>query len=221
MNAAAVERDADIDGYAAYLQSQLTAPLAGDPHACVLDSGWFYDTNFHLNASGKTVFTRQLIRDIKAMLGDTSATEIALPAMPASAAQADTEAADNSDAAYFAIQNGVLTVNEQGRTRSSLTIPAEVDGTPVTALTADTLTGCDKLEKLTIQQNITALPDTLFTSCPALRTVTLTQPDPARLAVGQNLLAGAPAALRLQVPDGSYTAYCLSYAWSAYAERLE
>ena len=221
MNAAAVERDADIDGYAAYLQSQLTAPLAGDPHACVLDSGWFYDTNFHLNASGKTVFTRQLIRDIKAMLGDTSATEIALPAMPASAAQADTEAADNSDAAYFAIQNGVLTVNEQGRTRSSLTIPAEVDGTPVTALTADTLTGCDKLEKLTIQQNITALPDTLFTSCPALRTVTLTQPDPARLAVGENLLAGAPAALRLQVPDGSYTAYCLSYAWSAYAERLE
>lgn len=82
MNAAAVEPDSDVDAYAALLQNALTLPLAGDPNACILDSGWFYDTNFHLNASGKTVFTRQLVRDIKAMLGDSSPTEIALPEMP-------------------------------------------------------------------------------------------------------------------------------------------
>ena len=101
MNALAVENAEDIDTYADYLQSQLTAPLAGDPHTCVMDAGWFYDTNFHLNVSGKTVFTRQLIRDLKAVLGDTSSTEIALPAMPARRIQTDPEAANNSDAAYF------------------------------------------------------------------------------------------------------------------------
>ena len=47
-----------------------------------MEAGWFYDTNFHLNRAGKTAFTRQLIRDLKAALGDTSATEIAVPAMP-------------------------------------------------------------------------------------------------------------------------------------------
>ncbi len=31
---------------------------------------WFFDTNFHLNQAGKEVNTVQLIRDIKAMLGD-------------------------------------------------------------------------------------------------------------------------------------------------------
>lgn len=121
MNVLAVENSEDIDTYADYLQSQLTAPLAGDPHACVMDAGWFYDTNFHLNVSGKTVFTRQLIRDLKAVLGDTSSTEIALPAMPARRIQTDTEAANNSDAAYFAWESDRLVVNAAGRGRRTLT----------------------------------------------------------------------------------------------------
>lgn len=96
----------------------------------------------------------------------------------------------------------------------------EVDGLPVTALTPDTFAGCDMLEKLTIQQNITALPDGLFAQCSALQEITLTQPDPARLSVGQALLHGAPAFCRIRVPAASYTAYCLNYAWSPYAENF-
>lgn len=220
MNVLAVANAEDIDTYADYLQSQLTAPLAGDPHACVMDAGWFYDTNFHLNVSGKAVFTRQLIRDLKAVLGDTSSTEIALPAMPARRIQTDTEAANNSDAAYFTWESDRLVVNAAGRGRRTLTVPGEVDGRPVTALASDTFAGCSTLEKLTIQQNITALPDGLFAKCPALQEITLTQPDPARLSVGQALFDGAPAFCRIRVPAASYTSYCLSYAWSPYAETF-
>ena len=220
MNVLAVANAEDIDTYADYLQSQLTAPLAGDPHACVMDAGWFYDTNFHLNVSGKTVFTRQLIRDLKAVLGDTSSTEIALPAMPARRIQTETEAANNSDAAYFTWESDRLVVNAAGRGRRTLTVPGEVDGRPVTALASDTFAGCSTLEKLTIQQNITALPDGLFAKCSALQEITLTQPDPARLSVGQALLDGAPAFCRIRVPAASYTSYCLSYAWSPYAETF-
>ena len=220
MNAAAVENADNIDAYADFLQTQITALLAGDPHTCVMDAGWFYDTNFHLNADGKTVFTRQFIRDLKAMLGDTSATEIALPAMPAHRMQTDTKAADNSDAAYFTWESDRLVVNAAGHSRSTLTVPGEVDGRPVTTLTPDTFAGCSMLEKLTIQQNITALPDGLFAQCSALQEITLTQSDPARLSVGQALLDGAPAFCRIRVPAASYTAYCLNYAWSPYAENF-
>lgn len=220
MNVLAVANAEDIDTYADHLQSQLTAPLAGDPHACVMDAGWFYDTNFHLNMSGKTAFTRQLIRDLKAVLGDTSSTEIALPAMPARRIQTETEAANNSDAAYFTWESDRLVVNAAGRGRRTLTVPGEVDGRPVTALASDTFAGCSMLEKLTIQQNITALPDGLFAKCSALQEITLTQPDPARLSVGQALLDGAPAFCRIRVPAASYTSYCLSYAWSPYAETF-
>lgn len=43
---------------------------------------------------------------------------------------------------------------------------------------------------------------------------------PARLSVGQALLDGAPAFCRIRVPAASYTSYCLSYAWSPYAETF-
>ena len=108
MNALAVTNEDQLNAYAAHLQQVITAPLAGDPRACVMESGWFYDTNFHLNAAGRTVFTKQLIRDIKAMLGDTTATEIALPAMPEPAANTAAGSGSSADAAYFTMRRMVL-----------------------------------------------------------------------------------------------------------------
>lgn len=66
----------------AHLDKVLDFPLLGDPREAVMEAGWFYDTNFHLNRAGRTFFTRQLVRDLKAALGDTSLTEIDVPAMP-------------------------------------------------------------------------------------------------------------------------------------------
>ena len=91
-------------------------------------------------------------------------------------------------------EDGPVTVNAAGRARRSLTVPAEINGRVVTRLCAETFRGCTALEEVTIQSAVTALPDGLFADCPALHTIILTQPDPARLQVGQDLLAGAPAA---------------------------
>ncbi len=66
----------------AHLDLVLDFPLLGDPGDSVMEAGWFYDTNFHLNRAGRTVFTRQLVRDLKAALGDTTPTEIDVPVMP-------------------------------------------------------------------------------------------------------------------------------------------
>ena len=221
MNALAVANEDQLNAYTAHLQQVITAPLAGDPRTCVMESGWFYDTNFHLNAAGRTVFTKQLIRDIKAMLGDTTATEIALPAMPEPVASTAAGSGSSADAAYFTMaEDGSVTVNAAGRARRRLTVPAEINGRAVTRLCTGTFRGCTALEEVTIQSAVSALPDGLFADCPALHTIILTQPDPARLQVGQDLLADAPAACRIQLPDGSYTAYCLQYSWSAYADRF-
>ena len=57
-------------------------PVISDPNRYVLDSGWFYDTNFHLNSAGKEVNTVQLIRDIKAMLGDNREVAVEIPKKP-------------------------------------------------------------------------------------------------------------------------------------------
>lgn len=84
----ALTEDADPDKFYKHIKKTVSFPLLGDPNTAVMDEGWFYDTNFHLNAAGKTVFTAQLIRDIKVVLSDTSSTDIELPAKPKPASTA-------------------------------------------------------------------------------------------------------------------------------------
>ncbi len=64
------------------LTEKLSFPVIGDPTKAPMDEEWFYDTNFHLNSSGKTVFTTELIRDLKAELLITSRTGIPQPQKP-------------------------------------------------------------------------------------------------------------------------------------------
>ena len=47
-----------------------------------VEAEWFFDTNFHLNQPGKEVNTVQLIRDMKAMLGDDRAVTVEFPEKP-------------------------------------------------------------------------------------------------------------------------------------------
>lgn len=82
-NAKALTSGDDLDEYHLLLDDYFDFPIIGDPHNSVLGPEWFYDTNYHLNSSGKRLYTRQLIRDIKAFLKDSSATNIEVPPAPA------------------------------------------------------------------------------------------------------------------------------------------
>ena len=70
------------DNFYEFLYETLDFPILGDPNNAVMDEAWFYDTNFHLNQGGRTVYTAQLIRDLKAHLGIATATDIPLPTAP-------------------------------------------------------------------------------------------------------------------------------------------
>ena len=71
------------------LCAALSFPVLGDPEDSVMDAEWFFDTNFHMNQSGRTVFTRQLIRNLKAHKGISTRTDIELPPLPAPAPSED------------------------------------------------------------------------------------------------------------------------------------
>ena len=75
----------DMDALAAYdvfLRQKLDFPVIGNPENSLMEAEWFFDTNFHLNQPGKEVNTVQLIRDMKAMLGDDRAVTVELPEKP-------------------------------------------------------------------------------------------------------------------------------------------
>lgn len=222
MNAAAVEAPEQIDDFYTALSERLGVPLAGDPHAFLLDAGWFYDTNFHPNASGKTVYTRQLIRAVKAMLGDSSPTDIPLPEMPERAG-ATGWTGDDRDGACFTYeeQAGVLTVTgltAEGLERETLTVPSAWEGGPVSAIASGAFSGARDLREITIQPGLRAVSDGAFHGCAALERIIMQSSQPASCRVGQGLLDGTDA--NIYVPQTALSAYRTDYFWSMYGADI-
>lgn len=221
MNAAAAE--GDVDSYAQWLQTQLDFPIIGDPNATVLASEWFFDTNFHLNTSGKVVNTRLLVRDLKAMLGDPSSTDIALPSMP-ELAESLPFLGDDSDAGCFAgeIVDGEavltgLTAQAAGKTR--LIYPSTWMGCPVVRLSEGVFSGNTDLVEIILQPNVRQIADYAFAGCTSLRTIQLWSDAPTSCIVGQELLWDCSA--DIFVPEHALGAYRSHYTWANYAGRIQ
>ena len=82
VNKLSVEDMDDLAAYDIFLRQKLDFPVIGNPENSLMEAEWFFDTNFHLNQPGKEVNTVQLIRDMKAMLGDDRAVTVELPEKP-------------------------------------------------------------------------------------------------------------------------------------------
>ena len=82
VNKLSVEDMDDLAAYDVFMRQKLDFPVIGNPENSLMEAEWFFDTNFHLNQPGKEVNTVQLIRDMKAMLGDDRAVTVELPEKP-------------------------------------------------------------------------------------------------------------------------------------------
>lgn len=82
VNKLSVEDMDDLAAYDVFLRQKLDFPVIGNQENSLMEAEWFFDTNFHLNQPGKEVNTVQLIRDMKAMLGDDRAVTVELPEKP-------------------------------------------------------------------------------------------------------------------------------------------
>lgn len=223
MNALAVAGEETVEDYYDLLLEKLRFPVLGDPRSSVLDAGWFYDTNFHLNSSGRQLYTRILARSLKAELGDSTPTEIAIPPMP----DLDKPAlwqGDDTDASCFvyARQGEAWTITgltETGLARKSLTLPSVWEGLPVVAVESGAFSGAAALENVTIQQNIRRIGDGVFAGCERLTAIRMEQGSPSSCVVGQGLLDGTDALI--YVPADCLSAYRTDYFWSVYGTRIQ
>ena len=224
MNAAALaEGETErIAGFASRLRKLLRCEIIGSAERALMDAGWFFDTNFHLNGAGAVLNTVRLAEDLKAALGDFSPVTAVLPERPGMALPGTAEG-DNTDEAcfeYLPRDGGLIAsgLTEEGRSRDKLTVPASSGGLPVISFAREVFAGNVRVREVVLQGSIRAIPDGAFEGCAALRTVTLLQEDPGLCAVGKNLLTGTDAAVA--VPAARYGAYCTNYFWAPYATRL-
>ncbi len=217
MNESAVTDESLLDDWYLRLEEEADFTILGNPHQCVMESGWFYDTNFHLNDVGAVVNTYRFVRDIKAQLRDSSPTEIELPQMPEPLAQ--NIQGDNSDAECFIYEkegeNLVITgVTDEGVAREELTLPTEYEGRKVAAVRARSLEGCTALRRVSVQGGM-ILYDGCFEGCSTLREIMLLA-EPSEITAGRDLLRGTDAMLYTEYADD----YRLDYSWGLYSDRI-
>jgi hypothetical protein len=214
-----------VEAFDSALSQSLSFPIISSPYHYLMEANWFFDANVHLNDAGMTYRTLLLAEDLKNELGSTTANVTSIPTMPAVPTKDNTGTGDNTDLDSFTLTEGTegytLTgLTENGKTKSDLILPYSYQGKTITGF-ADTLFSNDtSLVSLTVQPNILRLLNASFTGCTALKTLTLEQTDPEKLAVGYNLLDGT-SDVTIRVPQASLSAYMNNYYWGHYAASLK
>ena len=211
--------------------STFDCPVISNPNSYILDSGWFYDSNFHLNSAGAAVRTFTLAEDILAYLGCYENVEYNLPTMPDPIAPTYESTAETDCFTYEAItdQNGgtlgyqISGLTEAGLARTELTVPAAYEGKPVAGFTADALSGAAVLEQLRLPESIESLPDGLFRECPALTQLILEHKSQP-CSVTEHTFDGA-GQVKVFVPSDAYALYrdgvgCETNPWALYLDRV-
>lgn len=225
VNHSALVEDSAVQSYFELCSETFLCPIISDPNRYIMDAGWFYDNNFHLNSAGAIVRTRNLAEDILAQLGCYDAVSITMPDMPASIAEVKTEDVDNRFFTYQSFEGGYLVsgLTDDGLEQTSLTVPSSYQGMPVVGFTADALSAAGCLQELTLPSSVESLPDGVFRNCAALERLILEHTD-SLCRVTEHTFDGAEK-LRIFVPSDAYHLYrdgtgCEINNWSTYLNRI-
>lgn len=204
-----------------------SCPIISDPTRYVLDSGWFYDSNFHLNTPGAVLRTQLLAEDILSALGCYRSLSVEPPTMPDPIA-APQEGLTGNRAFLFeptANAEGYLVsgLNEYGLQAVSLTVPSDYQDKPVIGFTENALAGAENLEQLRLPASIRLLPDCLFRDCKTLSRLILEHTD-APCPISLHTLDGTDQ-LRIFVPQSAYHLYrdgygCEQNLWEVFLDRI-
>ena len=201
----------------------------------ILEEGYFFDSEFHLNNNGVVVRTVRLIDDLKRELGITTTTmlEEELPA-PSGFAPVDFEVSDEENL-YFELEltkNGagqsiwmITGLNEEGKKQLHLTIPSSTDAYPIAIISENAFSGSE-LRTLAIGKNITAIYSGALRGADHLEAVYVRTTDPSDISIPNSadenglITDGASTTLRLYVPSESLAQFKTDYFWGDYASLI-
>ena len=220
-NSSAILDNSKIDSFYADLSNAITFPILGNPHDAIMDSSYFYDTNFHLNNAGSQNNSRRFVMDMKAELGDVSKTDIEL-LPPPEAEEEEEKEGNNGDLDCFEIREidgeVLLTgLTELGKEKESIMVPYSYQGKVIHSFFHTLFQGESSIREVIIQDNIKSIPDGSFAGSKISR-IKILNDSPSTISVGRGLLRGSSA--NIYVPWYALSKYRSNYFWSVYSDRL-
>jgi hypothetical protein len=223
-----------IEEFTAFIAENFKAELISDPNMYMYESGYFYDSNFHLNDAGAVYHTYNLAYDIANACEMEILKEFDIPDMPEIPEdvkpQFPTEYDENEK--YFVFEEHVIGeelrgynivgLTELGKTQAVLTTPYAYEGMRVYNLKENAFAGAKSTE-IIVTGNISSIEDGAFAGANSLKKVHVLADNPDSTTVNNlsgELCRGMPDDARFYVPADSYGAYISNYFWSPYADRI-
>lgn len=237
MNFDAVSTDLTLESvneFASFISESFKAELISDPNTYMYESGYFYDSNFHLNDAGAVWHTSNLAHDIAAACGMEILREYEIPDMPEIPADATpqfpTEYDENEK--YFVFEKytvsgelkgyNIVGLTELGKAQAELTTPYAYEGMRVYNLNENAFTGAVATE-IYVTENIANIEDGAFAGANSLSKVHILAENPDSTTVNNlsgELCRGMPSGAKFYVPAASYATYTTNYFWGPYADRI-
>ena len=185
----------------------------------ILDAGYFFDTNFHLNDSGVMLRTIRLAKDIRLSHGIVQGIikdeEPEAPALPFFDVIIDTE---DENARYFTfslLENGAYGISglsEIGKKETRLVIPVGYDGRKVVAILEGALNGSAVSELvITENSNIARIDNGAFVGASNLKDLYIYKVSEDDISPPADFYGVNPD-FKLHVPIGSN--YSTGYKWT-------
>ena len=216
-----------ITAFYRFVSESIHCPVISDPNSLLLDAGYFYDTNFHLNDAGVTVRTANLIEDLLRMEGKTDHLAIELPAPPEKPKPEGPAAWEENEWSplflYEPFGDGlrITGVTEEAKAMEVLEIPYMAEGKPVYVIGADAFSECKALKELTFYENLTLFENGAFSGADALEKLHVRREEAENLEAGADLFTGAPAGLKMYFyTESSFQNFVSGYWWGVHAERM-
>ncbi len=225
VNRAALVSSDTVEAFFTLCNETFACPIISDPNRYILDSDWFFDSNFHLNTPGAKVRTMLLAEDILVQLGDYRKLSWDMPEIPASIAEVEHREDGSNLFLYEPLDEGWLIcgLTEEGKTKNTLAVPASKEGKPVVGFVPGALDGASQLVELTLPGSVESLPVFFLSGCPNIRRLILQHTD-STPSISEDTFSGMDR-LKIFVPAESYFLYrdgdgCETNLWSEYLSIL-
>ena len=236
--------DETIDALNLYFHENLNCTVISDLNDYIMDWGYFYDTNLHLNDAGVIARTERLANDLRAAHGLGDELTVSIPEPPGidpslnAGGEGDSEGADlfiyedetMPDGTVVGVR--IVGLSDKGKEFSAkeLRIPASVDGKRVLRITSDSLAGLT-VDSLYIGDGMSYIDDAAFRGASIKKvylefdcvTCTVSTPsnDDKAAADGFGFMKGAPEGCLIACPEEYRNNYREDYTWSHYYKYFE
>ena len=218
----------DLENYVAFLKENFDCEVLGDPNNMIYRTGYFYDSNFHLNSAGATVHTRQLALDLAPIVGvETIDIEIPdEPEIPKENEDIVYEYDENEKYFVYEVTDfgvNIVGLSEEGKAQTVLRTPVAYDGKKVVQIKENAFAGGENIKELFVTDNIGQIANGAFRGADLLTDIHILAQDPDLTKVDSlgNPHEGLPEEARFLVPAEAYSAYINNYFWGPHSDYLK